>query len=72
MDSKNFTLGMIIAAVAFAFVMINLWLWNIVPIEAMRQFDQDKTHQYLVAGVALTAMFCGGFLYAAFADRIKK
>ena len=68
MESPKFSLGMIIAALTYAFVMGNLWLWNIVPLATMRAWERDPHHEFIIVGIALAAMFGGGYLSTAIAD----
>lgn len=56
-------IGVMAGVLAFAFVMINLWMWNIVPIEVMREFDSDKNHVYMIVGISIASMFGGGMLF---------
>lgn len=72
MDSPKFMLGVMIGALVFAFVMINLWFWNIVPVDTMREFHRDQTHVYIVVAIALGTMFGSGFVCASLFDRKKK
>ena len=72
MNSPKFSLGMMIGALTFAFVMSNLWLWGIVPVDAMNRFDRNPHDQFMIVGIAFAAMFVGGFLCAVFDHRKKK
>ena len=72
MDSPKFMLGVMIGAFAFAFVMINLWFWNIVPVDTMRGFDSDKEHVYMIIGIVFGTMIASGFLCARFFPHKKK
>ena len=72
MNSPKFMLGVMLGSLVFAFVMINLWIWNMVPIETMREFNSKPEHVYLMIGIALATMFGGGFLCATIFDKGKR
>jgi hypothetical protein len=72
MGSPKFMLGVMIGALTFAFVMINLWFWDIVSVETMRGFDSNKEHVYMMIGSVFGLMIAGGFLCAAILDRKKE
>ena len=66
MDSPKFTLGLMIGSLTFAFVMANLWVWNIVPVATMRAFDMDPHHVYMMIAMALGTMFTSGMITSRF------
>ena len=72
MNSPKFIIGVLIGSVAFAFVMIILWAWDIVPIEQMREFNSKPANVYILSGIALGSMMGGGYLFAAIFDKKKK
>ena len=69
MNSPKFMVGVMLGSLAFAFVMINLWFWNVVPIETMREFNSKPEYVYLMIAIALGSMFGGGILCAAIFDK---
>jgi hypothetical protein len=64
--------GVMIGALGFAVVMINLWAWDIVSIDRMVEFNRDPVNVYTVTAIALGAMIASGYLCAALFDRRKK
>jgi|APCry1669189534_1035231.scaffolds.fasta_scaffold34034_3 hypothetical protein len=62
LEDKRFMLGMVLGCVLDAFVMFSVWLFNIVPVEQMTQFDSDKQNVFVLIAFFFGVIFASGFL----------
>lgn len=63
MNSEKFATGAVFGALLFAFVMFNLWFWNLVPHDVMTAFTDE--HKLVVPLSAFVTIGGIGFLYGS-------